>query len=461
MPPNWTNQTLWTGDNLDVMRGLNSDSVDLIYLDPPFNSNRDYAAPIGGEAAVVGFKDTWTLNDVDLAWHGEIAESHPALYSIIDAAGLSHGKGMKSYLIMMAVRLLEMRRILKETGSIYLHCDTTASHYLKSVMDAVFGASSYRSEITWKRTSAHSDRRQGRRQHGRIRDTLLYYTKGNSWTWNPVYTEYDQDYVGRFYRHVEPGTGRRYRLDNLTGPGGEAKGNPRYEVMGVTRYWRYSQERMQELVDAGRVVQTRPGAVPAYKRYLDEMPGVPLQDLWTDINPVASRSKERTGYPTQKPLALLERIIQASSNEGDMVLDPFCGCATACVAAEKLGRQWAGIDISPNALVQVHNRLRNELGLFSLTVTHRTDIPRRTDLGPIPHYRTQKHTLFGMSEGKCQGCLLSFPFRNLTIDHIIPQARGGTDHLDNLQLLCAACNSTKGTTTNEEFLVKLKAMGLR
>ena len=172
MEPNWKNQTLWTGDNLDVMRGMNSESVDLIYLDPPFNSNQDYAAPIGGEAAVVGFKDTWTLNDVDLAWHGEIAESEPALYSIIDAAGLSHGKGMKSYLIMMAVRLLEMRRILKSTGSIYLHCDDTANHHLKSLMDSVFGASNYRSEITWKRSSAHSDRRQGRRQHGRIVEIL-------------------------------------------------------------------------------------------------------------------------------------------------------------------------------------------------------------------------------------------------------------------------------------------------
>ena len=461
MQPNWQNQTLWTGDNLDIMRGMNSESVDLIYLDPPFNSNRNYAAPIGSEAAGAAFKDTWTLNDVDLAWHGEIAEPEPSLYAIIDAAGLAHGKGMKSYLIMMAVRLLEMRRILKDTGSLYLHCDPTASHYLKLLLDSLFAQTNFRSEITWKRTSAHSDGRQGRQQHGRVRDVLLFYTKGNNRTWNQIYTEYAQEYVNNFYKHIDPETGRRYRLDNLTGPGGATKGNPQYEVMGVTRYWRYSRERMHELIDEGRIVQTKPGAVPAYKRYLDEMPGVPLQDLWTDINPISSRSKERTGYPTQKPLALLERIIKASSNEGDVVLDPFCGCATACVAAEKLGRQWAGIDISPNALVQVNNRLRKELGLFSLNVTHRTDIPQRTDLGLIPPYRTQKHTLFGKFEGICQGCRISFPFRNFTIDHIIPTSRGGTGHLDNLQLLCGACNSVKGSGTNEEFLVKLSGMGLR
>ena len=337
--PNFKNRTLWTGDNLDIMRGLNSETVDLIYLDPPFNSNREYAAPIGSEAAGAAFKDTWTLSDVDLAWHGEIAEANPPLYRVIDTARETHGKGMQSYLIMMAVRLLEMRRVLKPTGSVYLHCDPTASHYLKLLMDAVFGANNFGSEITWKRTSAHSDTRQGRRQHGRIRDLLLFYTKTDEWTWNPVYTAYGPEYIANFYKHIEPQTNRRFRLGDLTGPGGAAKGNPHYELMGVTRYWRYSEERMKQLVKEGRVVQTKPGTVPQYKRYLDEMPGVPLQDLWTDIKPVQPKSKERRGYPTQKPLALLERIIRTSSNEGDIVLDPFCGCATALLAAEKLGRQ--------------------------------------------------------------------------------------------------------------------------
>ena len=192
---NFKNRTLWTGDNLDIMRGLNSESVDLIYLDPPFNSNRDYSSPIGSEAAGAAFKDTWTLNDVDLAWHGLIAEENPGLYGIIDAAGVAHGKGMKSYLIMMAVRLLEMRRILKPTGSTYLHCDPTASHYLKLTMDSVFGPGQFRTEITWKRTSAHSDARQGRQQHGRVHDLILFYTKSGRWTWNRIYTNYDQDYV--------------------------------------------------------------------------------------------------------------------------------------------------------------------------------------------------------------------------------------------------------------------------
>ena len=458
--PNFVDKTIWTGDNLHILRGLNSNSVDLIYLDPPFNSNRNYSAPVGSVAAGAAFKDTWNLSDLDVAWMGLIADEHPAIYRTIEAAGLTHGKGMQSYLCMMAVRLLEMQRVLKTTGSVYLHCDPTASHYLKLLMDAVFGAGRFRTEISWKRTSAHSDTRQGRRQHGRVRDILLFYTKSERWTWHPVYTDYDSEYVERFYKYIEPETNRRYTLGDLTGPGGASKGNPHYELMGVTRYWRYSKERMQELVDAGRIVQNKPRAVPRYKRYLDEMPGVPLQDSWTDIGPVTSQSHERIGYPTQKPLALLERIIQTSSNEGDMVLDPFCGCATACVAAEKLGRKWVGIDLSPKALELVNMRLREFMGeLFhDRLVTVRTDIPRRTDIeAPIP-YRQNKHVLFGQQEGLCAGCKTAFPFRQFEVDHVVPQSRGGTGHLDNLQLLCAHCNRIKGDRPQEYLITRLKEL---
>ena len=205
MDPNWSNRTIWTGDNLAIMRGMNSESVDLIYLDPPFNSKRTYSAPIGSKAAGAAFKDTWTLDDVDLAWHGEIAEQNPAVYAVIDAAGTAHGKGMKSYLIMMAVRLLEMLRLLKPTGSICLHCDPTASHYLKLLLDAVFGTSSFRNEINWQRTGAHSDPQR----YGAVSDRLQFYTKSERWVWNAQYTPYSEEYIKQRYRYQD-GDGRLY-----------------------------------------------------------------------------------------------------------------------------------------------------------------------------------------------------------------------------------------------------------
>ena len=323
----------------------------------------------------------------------------------------------------------------------------------------MFGSGNFRNEIVWKRTSSHSDGAQGRKQYGRVCDGLLFYTRGAEWTWNLQYTPYDQTYVERAYRHVEPNTGRRYRLDNLTGPGGAAKGNPSYAVLGVTRFWRYSEPRMQRLIEAGRVVQTKPGAVPAYKRYLDEMPGVPLQDLWADVGPIGAAAKERVGYPTQKPIALLDRIIKVSSNAGDVVLDPFAGCATACVSAETLGRQWVGIDLSELAASLVKTRLREAFKLF-YEVYHRDDIPKRTDIGKLPSYRTHKHQLFGKQEGRRRGCRVAFQFRNLTVDHVVPQSQGGSAHLDNLQLLCGACNSVKGDRPHAALLATLKDRGI-
>ena len=458
---NFADRTIWTGDNLEILRGLNSASVDLIYLDPPFNSNRNYAAPVGSAAAGAAFKDTWTLSDLDVAWMGLVADEQPSMYKVLQAAGLTHGKGMQSYLCMMAVRLLEMRRVLKDTGSIYLHCDPTASHYLKLLMDSIYGDRNFRSEIIWKRTTAHNDGAQGRRQHGRVHDVLFFYTKSDQWTWNTIYTDYEPEYVARFSL-IEPETNRRYTLDNLTGPGGASKGNPQYAVMGITRYWRYSEERMQQLIAAGRIVQSRPGAVPRYKRYLDEMPGLPLQDSWADIAPINSQAKERIGYPTQKPLALLERIIKASSNEGDVVLDPFCGCATACVAADNLGRRWIGIDISPKAVELVNMRLQEAMGdLFhNRWFTARTDIPVRTDIDkPIP-YRQNKHLLFGQQEGRCGGCGSDFPYKLFEVDHVIPQSAGGQDNVENLQVLCAHCNRVKGDRPQEYLVARLRELGI-
>lgn len=363
---------LYYGDNLEVLRKhVATDSIDLIYLDPPFNSNRSYnvlfKAHSGQEsqAQLEAFDDTWHWSQQSEEQYEsliaggapvKVAETIKAIHDVLGP------NDVLAYLVMMTARLVELHRVLKPTGSLYLHCDPTASHYLKVLMDAVFGPDKFRTEIIWKRSSAHSDTRQGRKQHGRIHDVVLFYTKTDDWTWNPVYTPYDPEYVDQFYRHVEEGTGRRYRLGDITGPGGAAKGNPQYEVMGVTRYWRYSKERMQELIDEGRIVQTRPGTVPAYKRYLDEMPGTPLQDVWTDVAPIGAQAAERLGYPTQKPLALLERIILSSSNEGDVILDPFCGCGTTIDAAQKLRRKWTGIDVTYLAIDLIRKRLRHSYG---------------------------------------------------------------------------------------------------
>ena len=472
---NFAPRTIWTGDNLDILRGLNSETVDLIYLDPPFNSKADYAAPIGSQAAGAAFKDTWTLDDLDTAWLGLIAERHPAMYRVIEAAGVSHSNGMKAYLCMMGVRLLEMRRVLKPTGSIYLHCDDAAVHYLKMLMDAVFGRGRHQNEIVWQRTSNHNN--AGR--FGRTTDRLLFY--GADINKNSVCVPLNETYVKTKYRyHDKRG---RYRTDNLTGPGvrlgasGDAwRGwNPtdsgiHWKVPRTGAYAAWIEANLipgyrdeisiivrLELLDQAGLVSFTANGRPELKRYLHASPGQVPPDLWIDVPPVNSQARERTGYPTQKPLTLLNRIIQASSNPGDVVLDPFCGCATACVAADNLQREWIGIDISPKAVELVHMRLRDTLGglYHAGMVTARTDIPQRTDIeAPIP-YRLNKHVLFGRQEGLCAGCRSEFPYRAFEVDHVIPQSRGGTDHIDNLQLLCSFCNRTKGNRTMEYLMARL------
>lgn len=353
---------LFFGDNLDWLRnkGFFPDaSVDLIYLDPPFNSKRDYnllfKSPKGkqSEAQIEAFKDSWSWGDQaekeldDLLDHKntDVAQMINALVAFLGR------NDMTAYLVMMSTRLLEMHRVLKPTGSLYLHCDPTASHYLKVVLDAVFGFENYRNEIIWKRSNPKS--------HGSINfptcsDTIFRYTKSSAFTFHQPYETHDPEYVESAYRYSDEKG--QYRLLPLLNPN-DNRPNLTYEFMGVTRVWRWTHERMQQAQADGLIVQTKPGAVPQYKKYLEDSKGRTVTNVWTDIQQAAGN--ESLGYPTQKPLALLERIIEASSNKGDVVLDPFCGCGTAVHAAQKLKRKWIGVDITHLAISLIEKRLKD------------------------------------------------------------------------------------------------------
>ncbi len=447
---------LYTGDNLYILHGMDGETVDLIYLDPPFNSKRLYKAPVGSRAAGASFKDMWTWQDVDESYLDQLVEDYPFLVQFIQSVEVIHGKPMMAYLTYLTQRLIEMHRVLKPTGSIYLHCDPYASHYLKIIMDRVFGRDNFLNEVTWKRTTTKNDYAQGAVNWPRVHDVMLHYRASKAYkTFAQPFGPLSEDYVRKTYRKIEPETGRRYRLDNLAAPGGGTRGHPQYEFMGVTRYWRYSKDKMEDLLAAGRIVQTAPGRVPAYKRYLDESKGVAIGDIWTDIAPVLGAAKERTGYPTQKPLKLLQRIIEASSNKGDTVLDPFCGCATTCVAAQQLGRNWIGIDISEKAAELVVERLSDEAGLFTDFV-HLDRPPVRTDLEQCAPDQDAKTRLYADQHGQCNACGVEMEIRHLEIDHIIPRAKHGGDYYENYQLLCGHCNRTKGDRPMEYLRAKIK-----
>jgi adenine-specific DNA-methyltransferase len=334
------NQLIW-GDNKLVMSSLLADyagQVKLVYIDPPFDTGTDFSFRVKvGEADITkapsileesAYRDTW-------------------------------GRGRSSYLHMLYERLVLIHELLADDGALFLHLGSNVSHFGKVLCDEIFGVDAYVNEIIWKRQTAHSDIGQGARHLGRLHDTILLYRKAAGGPWNMQFTPYDQSYTDAFYRHVEPKTGRRYRLSDATGPGGAAKGNPHYEFLGVTRYWRFSEARMKELYEQGRIVQTKPGAVPAQKRYLDEMPGVPLQDIWMDVPPVQAQAHERLGYDTQKPEALLERVISLASDPGDLVADLFCGSGTTAAVAEKLGRRWIACDLGRFAIHTTRKRLLN------------------------------------------------------------------------------------------------------
>jgi len=357
--------TLFYGDNLTILRDyVPNESVDLIYLDPPFNSNRSYnvlfkdESGADSEAQITAFDDTWHWGPAAERTYHALIQNAPVRVAVMLGA-LREFVGtnqMFAYLVMMAARLVELHRVLKPTGSLYLHCDPTASHYLKVILDTIFGVENFRNEIAWKRTSAHSDSKT----MGNTHDILFLYSKTEDFIWNKQYQAYNEEYIESHYRRVDK-EGRKYRTDNLTAMG-LSGGGYTYEWNGVTKIWRLPKERMQELHDAGRVHYTKSGSAE-YIRYLDEMPGTPLQDVWDDIPPINSQAAERLGYPTQKPVALLERIVQASSNAGDLVLDPFCGCGTTIAAAQKLGRNWLGMDITHLSISLQKYRLKNAFDL--------------------------------------------------------------------------------------------------
>ena len=365
----WKNY-LYFGDNLDILRKKVPDaSVDLIYLDPPFNSNANYNVlfqeSTGHQSAaqITAFEDTWHWNtdtlESQMAYQDVVTNGPKRLSDLLQAFRSFLGESdMMAYLTMMAQRMVELHRVLKDTGSIYLHCDPTASHYLKLLMDSVFRPENFKNEITWKRYGAHNDVGQGSTHYGRVHDILLFYSKTDTVTWQQQFVPLDDHYVQSTYRYVDPDTGKRFTTTPLTAPGGAEKGNPVYEWNGHTRAWRYNKDRMQELHDQGRLYYSRTGYA-RQKLYLEESRGVPTQDMWYDIPSLSGNHKERLGYPTQKPEALLERIISSSSNEGDVVLDPFCGCGTAIAAAERLNRRWIGIDITHIAVTLIRHRLHD------------------------------------------------------------------------------------------------------
>ena len=434
--PNFQNRTLFKGDNLDFLRGMNSETVDLIATDPPFNKGKDFHATPESLAAGARFQDRWTWDDdVQPDWVDDIKDDEPRVYSLINhvVGGIDNDpktrkrlggrEDLAAFLCFMGVRLIEMRRVLKDTGSLYLHCDPTASHYLKSLMDAIFGDKNFRNEIIWHYRRWTASAKNFQRMH----DVIFRYTKSisNDFVFNLQYEPYG-DWIKKDYQYVDEDTGKRWRWHTVKGR--------------------------------------------RYKVFLeDENKGVKLNDVWT-IPYLGSTAKERMGYPTQKPLALYERIIKASSNEGDMVLDPFCGCATTPIAAERLGRQWVGMDLWDGAYEIVKQRMDDNKQLLADNnpqIIYTEDAPERDDGGedaptfklhmqkqrPVESWQKLSHAEMrniladaqSSADGlvDCAGCGRSLEPEFMELDHINPRAQGGENWITNRVLLCGPCNRRK------------------
>ena len=434
--PNFSNRTLYHGDNLEFLRGMNSETVHLIATDPPFKKGRDFHATPGSLAAGARFKDRWRWDDdVQTEWWEAIKDDWRGVYEVVDAARASYGDDMGAFLCWMGVRLMEMRRVLRKDGTIYLHCDPTASHYLKALMDAIFGWKNFRNEIIWhyRRWTA------GSRNFQRMHDVLLRYTKSDDFIFNLQYEPYG-DWIEKDYGYIDEETGKRWRWHTVKGK--------RYKVF---------------LEDKDR--------------------GVKLNDVWL-IPYLGSTAKERTGYPTQKPLSLYERIINASSNEGDIVLDPFCGCATTPIAAERLKRRWVGMDIWDGAYTQVKERMERDTVLRFDDKSHVTlpqvdycdEPPRRTDDNELAapslklkirratepwekltHAQIESILNYAQrSNGNviCAGCGRELELDFMELDHITPRSDGGENHIRNRVLLCRPCNGRKGAVLTLRGLIR-------
>ena len=442
-PPNWKNQTVLIGDNIDIMRAMNSQTADLIATDPPFNKHKKFDHIFGGKKEF-GFDDAWTLHAERNEEHKLLESDHNDLYEVCKIGGKLHSKGMLGYLVFMGVRLIECKRILKETGSIYLHCDHSANAYLRMLMDGVFGQENFRNEIVWCYPPGGKAPKYGfHRKH----DTFLYYSKGESPKFNHQFRPLTKEQIAKFTKTDKDG--RKYK-----------------EYRGQTR------------------------------TYLSDMPGSPVPSWWADVHSLGQTiSKERTGWATQKPIALYSRIILASTNPGDVVFDPFCGCATTLVAAENAGRQWIGIDRHPEAekqVVQQLNKLNNgtetetqdELGKdwgrrVIIINTYEKDrngkvkkdkngkfisqkkLPiARTDLATTIPYKKHFNDLYANQNGMCNGCGRHVDKHIAHIDHKVPRTKGGQDHFGNLQILCSGCNTLKGNRTMTWLMKTLKERGL-
>ena len=444
------NRTVFINDNLPVLRGMADESVDLIYLDPPFNSNQDYKAPIGSKAAGAAFEDTWTYDKLDAANQEELKESNPGLHDLLEGIGKVHGDGMKAYLIYMSVRVIEMHRVLKRTGSLWLHCDPTASHSLKLMLDSIFGKNRFRNEVAWKRTH----RSKGVKDRlARNHDILLFYSKSDDHTWNDVEIPRTIKKPEE-YRYKD--SRGRFKVDNLSG---YRQKNHHYYSLGLGEKmpkmgYMITKEKMRELI-AQDLVHIRPGKVPMKKFYMDGT--IRADDLFLDIPSEIKSRKEVTNYPTQKPLALLERIIKATSNEGDLVLDPFCGTGTTLEAAESLGRKWIGIDFGKMAGTLAYERGKRAY-IEKLVKEGKNPDDRDKDYKvqieeeKIPTEREHikprsTEELYELQNGLCFGCNRGkgiFHISDFEEDHIKPKAIGGQDARNNIQLMCPKCNRIKG-----------------